>query len=174
MDKKIQQYKKDAVADIRTLLRSKNNYVLINYRGLKVKEMNALRRKLREENARFYVVKNNYLKIALEQENKLYEEASLKEPTAIALMNDDPSAAVKSIVEFPGEQPLEMKSGVIDGNLFDREHLIAFSKLPGKAELIASLLGTINAPIQQTVGVLNASIAQLLYALNAIKEKQEV
>ncbi len=171
MEKKIQQYKKDAVVELRNLLDDCNNYVFVNYRGLTVKEITNLRKKLRQQGARFHVIKNNYLKIALDQQQKPYQEESLKGPTAIAVMSDDASGAVKAIVEFPRDNPLDMKSGVIDGNLFDQERLIAFSKLPSKSELIAQLLATLNAPAQQTVGVLNASIAQLLYALNAIKEK---
>ncbi|WGK69433.1 50S ribosomal protein L10 [Candidatus Haliotispira prima] len=171
--KKVQQYKKDAVAGLRELLSGCNNYVFVDYRGLTVKEITNLRRKLREEGAKFHVIKNNYLKLALDQEEKPYEEGALKGPTAIAVMSDDAGTAVKAIVEFPREQPLEMKSGAIDGRLFDRDRLIEFSKLPSKAELIAQLLGTLNAPAQQTVGVMNASLTQLLYALNAIKEKQE-
>ena len=172
--KKVQQYKKDAVADLRGLLKDCDNYVLLDYRGLSVKELTSLRKKLREYNVRFQVVKNNYLKIALEQEGKAYEDALLKGPTAIALMKEDANEAVKVLVDFPQDKvPLEIKGGVIENLLFDRERLLAFSKLPGKNQLIAQLLGTLNAPIQQTAGVLNASVAQLLYALKAIQEKQE-
>lgn len=172
--KKVQQYKKDAVADLRGLLKDCNNYVLLDYRGLKVKDLTSLRQKLRAHDVRFQVVKNNYLKIALEQEGKAFEEPLLKGPTAIALMKEDANEAVKVLVDFPQDKvPLEIKGGVIENQLFDCERLLAFSKLLGKAELIAKLLGTLNAPAQQAAGVLNASVAQLLYALKAIEEKQE-
>ncbi len=170
--KKAQQYKKDAVAELGRLLEGCDNYVFVNYRGLTVKEITNLRNKLREEGARFHVIKNNYMKIALDQHNKPYEEASLKGPTAIAVISDDAGGAVKAIIDFPREETLEMKGGVIDGKVFDQSRLVEFSKLPGKSELIARLLGTLNAPAQQTAGVLNASVTQLLYALSAIQEKQ--
>ena len=174
MKKKVQQYKKDAIADLRGLLKDCNNYVLLDYRGLKVKELTSLRQKLREHGVRFQVVKNSYLKIALKQEGKAFEDALLKGPTAIALMEEDANQAVKVLVDFPHEKAtLEIKGGVIENQLFDHERLLAFSKLPGKAELIAKLLGTLNAPAQHVAGVLNASVAQLLYALKAIQEKQE-
>ena len=172
--KKVQQYKKDAVAYLRGLLKDCDNYVLLDYRGLKVKELTSLRQKLREYDVRFQVVKNNYLKIALEQESKAYQDTLLKGPTAIALMKEDVNEAVKVMVDFPQDKaPLEIKGGVIEDQLFDRERLLAFSKLPGKNQLIAQLMATLNAPAQQTAGLLNASVAQLLYALRAIQEKQE-
>ncbi len=173
MEKKVQQYKKDAVSELRKLLEDSQSYVLVNYRGLAVKQITSLRRKLREEGAKFHVVKNNYLKIALDQSEKPYEDSALKGPTAIAVMAGDASAAVKVIAEFPHEQALEMKSGVIDGSVFDRAGLLEYSKLPSKSELIAKLLAVLNAPARQTAGVLHASVAQLLYALNALKDKQE-
>lgn len=171
--KKIQQYKKDSVAELKQLLEGRSNYVFVNYRGLTVKQVTDLRNNLRKEGCSFQVIKNNYMKIALEQSEKPFEEDSLVGPTAVAVMNDDASGAVKALVNFQIEPPLTLKGGVIDGDVYDKDRLVEFSKLPGKNELLSMLLGTLNAPAQQTAGVLSASIRQLLYALNAVKEKQD-
>lgn len=170
--KSIQQYKKDAVSRLKGSLCEANGYVLIDYRGLSMKRLTALRRVVRAQGASLRVVKNNYLEIVLKELQMPYDESILVGPTAIAVMGEDSVAGVKALVEFEGGAPLVLKGGFLEQTVFDPKELLAFSKLPGKNELIAQLLGTLQAPIQSTAGALSASVCQLLYALNAVKDKQ--
>ena len=68
---------------------------------------------------------------------------------------------------------MQIKGGIVEGRYIDENGVIALSKLPSREELIAKMLGSMNAPISNFVGVLSATLRSLLYALNAVKEQKE-
>ncbi|MCL2705444.1 MAG: 50S ribosomal protein L10 [Spirochaetaceae bacterium] len=170
---KIQPSKVEAVAEIKSKIENINDFVVTNYRGLTVEQITGLRRKLREVNTEYKVVKNNYAKIAFKNKGVNGLDGLLVGPSAIAMVKGDAGPAVKAIFDFSKEAPVQVKGGFIDGNIFDMKQLEAFSKLPTKLELISSLMGTMKAPIQNLVFVINAPLQKLARTIQAVADQKE-
>lgn len=168
---KIQQPKVDAIRALKEEFSAVADYIFTNYRGLTVEQITELRRRLREENAAYKVVKNRFAKIALDELEMPAVDDQLKGPTAVALPKGGDSGPVaKILVEFAKDAPMEIKGGILNGNIFNAQQIEAFSKLPTRDELLASLMGTMRAPIQNVVYVLNAVPTKLVRTLQAVAD----
>jgi len=75
------------------------------------------------------------------------------------------------LVDF-ADGVLVIKGGIIDGNIFNADQVVEFSKLPTKPELIAKLMATMNAPLQNMVYILNAVPQKLVRTLQAVADKK--
>ena len=171
-EKKIQQNKLDAVAALREQFDGVDNFIFTNYRGLTVEQVTDLRTKLREQSAEYHVIKNNLAKIAFKDLGKDGLDEYLVGPTAVALVHDEAGPVAKTLIDFAKDTPIEMKAGFFDGNVYDEAGVVAFSKLPTRIELIAKLMGTMNAPVQSVAFVLNGVTEKLVRTLAAVAEKK--
>jgi len=169
---KIQDYKVAAIDAIKGELENINDIIFTDYRGLTVEQITRLRNKLREKEAVFKVVKNRFAKIALQQLDRPDVGDSLVGPTAVALVVNESGPVAKELVEFAKEGVLRIKGGIIDGNVFDADQIEAYSKLPTKNELIAKLMGTMQAPVQNIVYILNGVPQKLVRTLQALADKK--
>ncbi len=148
--------------------------VVTDYRGLKVTELEQLRRELRKSNAQIRIAKNTLLRLAV----KGTEYENLTEfftgTTAIALSFDDPVASAKALTGFAKDfDALSIRSAALEGSILSADDVLALSRLPGKPELQAKLLGTLQAVPAGLVRVLNAVPGNFVYVLQAIKDKKE-
>lgn len=170
---KLQQYKLDAVEALKNDFKSAKDCILADYRGLNVEQITALRNRLRESGARFKVVKNRYVKIAM-HDLKMPEMADqLVGPTAMTLTTSDSGTAAKVLVEFSSDTALTLKGGIIDGKVFDGEQIKEYSRLPSKKELLSMLMSAMNGPVQGLLYALQAVPQKLVRTLQAIAEKKE-
>ncbi|MDZ7792557.1 MAG: 50S ribosomal protein L10 [Spirochaetia bacterium] len=170
---RINKEKTDAVNQLKEMFQESADYIFTNYRGLSVSQISELRNKLREEDTALRVVKNRYAKIALKELEQPQVDDLLIGPTAVALPRKEAGPAAKILVEFGKENPVEIKGGIIGGDVFDVLQMEAFSKLPTRDELIAKLMGTMNAPIQNFVYTLNAVPQKLVRVLQAVADKKQ-
>lgn len=154
---KIQQSKIDAVKSLKEAFGEANDFIFADFRGITVEKVTELRSRLREHDAELKVVKNNYAKIAFRELDKPAElDGFLIGPTAVTMIRGEAGQAAKTLVEFEKETPLKLKSGLIGGELFDFEKIVAFSLLPTKKELIQMLLFAINGSTTKLVRTLQA------------------
>lgn len=148
--------------------------VLADYRGLTVSAMQSLRRELRSNSAEIKVAKNTLLNRAVQGTPFEPLQAHLQGSTALTLANDDPVAPAKALVKFAKDNPkLEIKGAVLEGKALTADDLVALSKLPGRDELRAQLLGVLNAVPTGLVRVLNGVPQKAVYLLQAIKDQKE-
>ena len=141
---------------------SGSDYIFADYRGLTVEQISALRKQLREKNCTFKVIKNNFARIAFDELKVEGVADYLTGPTAIALSTEDTNEVAKILYDFAKEAPaLEIKGGLIDNENYDAAKLEAFSKLPGKKQLIAMIMSTINAPVQKVAATLQAYVDKM-------------
>jgi len=154
---------------------SKSKVVIItDYKGLDVASVNLLRRKLREADVEYKVVKNTLLVRASENTDAELIKDSFKGPSAIAISYDDPVAPAKVLNDFAKEnQKLEIKIGVMDGKVLDISEIKALSSLPSREVLLAQVLSAMNAVPTSMVSVLSALPRQLLNVLQAVKDQKE-
>ena len=171
-DKKIQEYKKSAVSSVKDQMEKSKDIYFSDYRGLNVAQITGLRLLLRKSGARFSVIKNWYAKIALKELGVENVDQFLSGPTAIAFVGDDVTEPSKILSEFSKDNSLEIKGGYIDGKVISTVDVLALSKLPGRNELLAMLIGSLNTPTRNLAYVLNATIEKLGRTLQAVADKK--
>jgi large subunit ribosomal protein L10 len=170
---KPQPYKIEAVGTLKEKFVNFSGYIFTDYRGLTVEQITNLRGELRKLNAEYKVVKNNFARIAFKELSRPDVASYLLGPTAIALVKDDASRVAKSIFDFAKETSVKIRGGLVDGRIFTGEQMEAFSKLPSRDQLIAQLMGTMNAPLQNLVYAVNAVTSKLVRTLAAVADKKE-
>ncbi len=148
--------------------------VLTDYKGLDVTSINDLRRKLRESDIEYQVVKNTLLVRAAEDTDVALIKDHFKGPSAVAISYDDPVAPAKVLTQFAKDNnKLEIKVGVLNGKVLDLQAIKALATLPSKEVMLAQLLSTINAVPTSFVRVLAEVPKSLLNVLTAIKDQKE-
>ena len=155
--------------------------LLTDFTGLSVDQMKGLREKIREkfgDGAKYMVVKNTLLRIALEKIGYDPSELgkALEGPTAILYVTEgDPIEAVKTLYNHVKDNKwdnFKYKAGYLDGKYFPGEEVENLAKLPSKQELYAMLVSAAQGPIRGLVYVLSGVMRNLVYVLNAIKDKK--
>lgn len=174
------QKKQDEVAMIRQQFDKATTAVFLDFRGVNVEQITNLRTEFRKAGVEYKVVKNTLVKIALKGTAYDSKEvnAQLKGQTGIAWSFEDPSAAAKVIKTFRGandaNQKLNVKCGVVDAKVMPGAQVESvLATMPGKNELRAMLLATLQAPAQNLVRLLQAPAQNLTLALDAYRRKQE-
>ena len=131
------------VADIKDA----QSVVLVDYRGLTVAEDTELRKQLREAGIIYKVCKNTMMKRAFEGTDFAGLDEYLEGPSAIAISKDDATAPARIICKFAKTaEKLEVKAGVVEGQVYDVNGVKALSQIPSREELLSKLLGSIQSP----------------------------
>lgn len=138
-NQKIIEQKASIVEEIADKMKSSASYVFFEYRGLTVSETNELRRKLRETGSEFKIYKNTLAQRALNSLNVAIDE--LAGPKAIAF-SEDAIAPIKVLSDFAKEhKALEIKIGVVDGEVADQAKLAQLATLPSREGLLTMFAG---------------------------------
>ncbi len=160
---KNRQIKEAKVAEIREKLEKAQAIVLADYQGLTVEEDTALRKTLREAGVEYKVYKNNLVTLAAKELGIEGLDSYLEGPVSIAFGYEDATAPARVLHTFAKDhKKLELKAGMVEGTLYNKEEVEKLATIPSKEVLIAKLLGSFKAPL-----------SNLAYLLNAIKEKKE-
>ena len=148
--------------------------VLTDYKGLDVAAMNDLRRKLRAEGIDFQVVKNTLLVRAAEDTDAASIKDYFKGPSAIALSYDDPVAPAKVLTQFAKDnEKLEIKAGLLNGQVLDAGAIKALAGLPSREVLLGQFLSVLNEVPTSFVRTMAEIPRSLLNVLTAIKDQKE-
>ncbi|CAG0935123.1 50S ribosomal protein L10 [Geobacter sp.] len=169
------QTKQQQVAELHDKLKRAKAVFLADFRGMNVEQATMLRNELRAAAIEYKVAKNTLLELASKETDKESLSPHYAGPTAIAFSYDDPVAAAKVLSKFAKTQAntFKLKAGVLSGKPITVSDIQALADLPSREVLIAKLLGTINAPVANFVGVLAAVPGSFVRALNAIKVQKE-
>lgn len=162
-----------AVAEIVEQFNDSAGAVLTEYRGLTVKQLQALRRSL-GENANYAVVKNTLTKIAAKEAGVDGVDDLLNGPTAIAFINGDVVEAAKGLRDFAKANPaLIIKGGYVDGAPMDAAQIAKLADLESREVLLGKLAGAMLASLSQAVYLLNAPLSQMARVAGALQSKAE-
>jgi large subunit ribosomal protein L10 len=147
--------------------------VVVDYQGMNVAQSTRLRARSRESGVEFVVAKNTLAQRAANEAGVEGLEEFLVGPTAIAF-TEDPVEGAKLMSEFSNEvETFEIKGGILDGGrVMSAEDVVALSRLPGREQLLAQLLGAIQSPLAGLVRVLNAPTQNLAVVLNQVAEQK--
>ncbi|MDQ0247661.1 50S ribosomal protein L10 [Priestia abyssalis] len=141
--------KKQVVSEIASKLRESKSTVVVDYRGLTVAQVTELRKTLREAGVEFKVYKNTLTRRAAEEAELAGLNEYLTGPNAIAFSTEDVIAPAKVLNDFAKKnEALEIKAGVIEGNIASVEEVKALAELPSREGLLSMLLSVLQAPIR--------------------------
>jgi large subunit ribosomal protein L10 len=135
--------------------------------------MTELRSKLRDAGVEFKVVKNTLATIAANDVEMEEMTEYFSGPTAIAFGEDDAVSPAKVLVEFAKDhEVLEIKAGLLNGEIISKEKVESLAEIPSREELLAKAFASMKAPLSGLVNVLQGNIRGLVQVLNQIKEEK--
>ena len=144
-------------------LKEAASVVVVDYRGLTVEQVTDLRKQLRDANIEMKVIKNGILRRAAEAAGLEGMEDIFVGPTAVAFSNEDVVAPAKIMNDFAKTaDKLEIKGGIIEGNVSSVEEIVALAKLPSREGLLSMLLSVLQAPVRNVA-----------YAVKAVSDSKE-
>ena len=166
--------KEAEVAEIQEKLQKSQSVMFLDYRGLTVSEVTELRNKMRAAGVEYKVIKNTMMRRAAQEAGVEGLDEILEGPTAVAFGYEEPVAPAKILVDFiENAKKTQLKGGVLAGRAMSQAEIKDLASLPSKEQLLAKLMGSLNAPVTGLVMALSGIPRKLVYALNAIKEKKE-
>jgi len=166
--------KQKVVAELHEKLKRAKAVFLADFRGMSVGKATGLRDELRKASVEYKVV-NSLLDLASRETDKESLSPHYVGPTAIALSYDDPVSAAKVLSRFAKEQQaiFKLKAGILSGKVITVADIQALADLPSREVLLAKLLGSMQAPTSNFVGVLAAVPGSFVRLLDAIRIQKE-
>jgi len=160
---KNRELKEAKVAEIKEKLEKSKSVVISKYQGLNVEEDTILRKTLREAGVEYKVYKNSLVTLAAKELKLDGIVEYLEGPVTIAFGYEDVTLAARLLNDFAKtHKQLELKAGIVEGEIYDAEKINQLATIPSKEVLIAKLLGSIKSPL-----------SNFAYLLNAIKDSKE-
>ncbi len=166
--------KSEVISEVKEMLQSSSAVFLTDYTGINVADINELRNSFRNEGVKYKVYKNTLFKRAIDETGK-YEKLAdhLIGMTGYAFASDNPVVPAKIIKKyFDANNKLLLKACYIEDQYYPGEKLDEIASLPTKKELLASIVGSIGAPISGVVGAINAVMRDLVSVIDEISKKQ--
>lgn len=156
----VQQYKE--------WLGENNGIVFASYSGITVKQLEGLRRKIREMGGEFHVVKNTLIQLALVDAGLNLPQEILQGTTAIGFTSEDIPGLAKAISDLAKESSaMDIKGGVVDRVIYNGAQMKNLAELPPLPIIQAQLLSMIQAPASRVANALASSVRQLVNVTKA-------
>lgn len=164
--------KEETVTDLIDKVARAKSLILVEYAGLKHKQLEELRKNLKKVEAEFVIAKNRLLKRALGQKATAIENL-LEQPTATLFSYADEAAPVKELLKFFKTAGVGIaKGGLLGSTAMTDADVTRLASLPTRHVLLGRLAGQLNAPIQGLHYALQWNMNKLVWALNSIKENK--
>ena len=165
--------KKQVVEDVSAVVSNSKTAIVAEYRGLTVEQMKTLRREAHENNVTVQVVKNTLLRRAVKDTDFSCLDEYLVGPLAFAA-SEDPVAVAKVINKYAKEyDALDIKAGSMSGAILSESEIKALAQLPSRDELLAKLMGTMQAPVAKFVQTLNEVPTKFVRGLAAVRDSKD-
>lgn len=165
--------KTEVVKELKKVFKESGSIILLDFKNVNVPDITELRRKVRESDSDYRVVKNTLALRAVEGTaiNEIKEH--FEGPTAIAYTEDNVVGLAKALRDFIKVHPgMSFKVGVLDGQVVSDEQVSSLADMPSKEELLAKLLFLMNAPLTQLARALKSPVQKLAYLLKQLEENK--
>ncbi len=168
------EQKKEIVKNLIPKIERATGLYLIDIARVNVEEVNAFRAQLREIEVDYQVVKNTLLIKALDSiDGKDLPKDKLKGQSGLVITYEDPTIPSKIIKKiYDKTEKLALKTALIDGQLFDGSQLDQVAALQSKDDLIASIMGSLSAPVSGIAGSMGALIRDIASMVEEVAKKQ--
>lgn len=163
--------KEQKLSQLKDELEQSHAIIFSDLTGLKMAQQSDLKKKLKEKNIKMSVVKNSLMRLALKEKGIEIDQAILDQPILGIFSEDEVEAAKIIIKENKDNEILSPLGAIVDKKYITGEEIVALSKLPGRSQLQAMLVGSINAPIANFVYVLKGNLSGLVSILRQVSEK---
>lgn len=148
--------------------------IFTDFAGLKVEEMNELRKKLRSASINYRVIKNTLARRACEGTDLEAIKDQITGQLGVAISFKDPVTAPKALTDFiKGKERLKIKFGIIEGKVVDPKEIKAIADLPSKEVMLSTFLCGLQSSTRKLAGLLYQTIARFGYAFEALKNKKQ-
>jgi len=161
------------IATLREMFLKASNAYVVEFSGLKVEQVNDLRRKVRSASGRYRVIKNRLAQKAAEGTPLAGSEKLFDGPTAVAWTAADPVVLAKVLAEFQKSAPVKVKGIVLEGKALPAASLDGIVSLPSRPELISRFAGMLRSPLTKFVVLLKAPVRDFASALRQIADKKK-
>lgn len=163
--------KEQLVKNLAEKLKESKAVVFSDFKGLKVKDMMALRKELQNAGVYFEVMKKTLITVALKDAGIDMNAKDMEGQIAIAVSSGDEVAAAKIIAKLTkANENLKVAGGILGEKIISAQEVHALAKLPSKEELLSRLVGSLNAPVSGFVNVLAGNLRGLVNVLKAISD----
>ena len=163
----------ETLAKIKEDLQDVSAVWVVDYRGLTVKEVEALRRSIRESGAVMKVYKNTLMHIALDELGLANIDPILEGPSAFVFAGEDAVAAAKAVKEFAkSNKKLQIKGGMMEGQFLSAQEVEAVAALPSKEQLLGQIAGAISGVARGLAVSISGVSRGLAVATAAIAEQK--
>jgi len=169
------QKKEEVIAELKELFANSKSVVFSGYKGVSVKDLGALRSKLRKNQVTFKVAKKTLIKIAAKQAGfKDLPDEALEGQVGAAFGMNDEVAAAKTLFEFSKtNESIKLLGALMEGRNLSKEETLQLAKIPSREELLARLVGSMKSPISGFHGTLYSLLRSFVGVVGAYKEKLE-
>jgi len=164
--------KEKIIADLKEALDQNKVLVMADFRGLTVKDMSDLKKEVKELGGKMQVAKKTLLNIALQEKGVEFDTRSFSGPLVFVFGPEETSVPKKLWNFARKNEHLKIEGGVLESKVLNSEEVVMLAKLPSKEELLAKLVGTIQAPVSGFVYVLAGTIGSLVNVVKAISDKK--
>ena len=166
--------KRQAVTELAELLRGSSAMAVVDYRGLKVSDMQSVRRTLRASGVQLHIAKNRLLKIAADEADRTELKPALTGPTALATIDGDEAAMAKALADAlrPYSRVVTVRGGMLGNVAIDASQLTRLATLPGREVLLGKIAGGMAAPLSGMANVLAGNLRAFANVLNAVADKK--
>jgi len=175
--KMVQHKKSNTVENLKERLAGAKAIILVDYKGINVEQVNKLRNLFKEAKVDYLVQKNTLIKIALNELGINDLDVYLQGPTAVAISKDDEVTPAKVLVKFVKDVMEDanfpkFKGGLISGKVMNQSELQKIAQLPSREELLARIMGSMQAPLSNFVNVSQGIIRKFVYAVDALAKQK--
>ena len=166
--------KKLVVEEITEKIKASKSVVFVDYQNLTVKEVSELRNKCRQAGCEYKVYKNTLVRKALNDLGHKDFDEDLNGPTAVAFGNDETAAAKLMVAAAKDyDKKIVLKSAFVDNAYVDKNGVKALASMPSREELVAKMLGSMQAPLANFAGVLSNLVSGIVRVLDQVAKKKE-
>ena len=170
---KTRQQKEQEVADLTQKIKNMKSAVIIDYKGVNVKQAQAIREESWAQSIDYQVAKKNLLNLAFKNAGVEMDAKNLEGNIGIVIGREDEVSTAKFAAKFAKEyEAFKILGGLVDGKYVDVDKIKALAALPCRLELLAKMVGSMQAPISGFVNVLAGNLRGLVQVLNSIKESK--
>jgi large subunit ribosomal protein L10 len=166
--------KQEQIDALKASLAPAQGLFVMNFTGLTVGEVTELRRRVREAQGNYVVVKNTLARIAVAGTQNQELEKLLDGPSAVAYTSLDAVLLAKALADFAkGHEKLQFRGGMVEGRLLDAAQAQQVATLPSKQELVAKLLFLLQSPMRRLATALAWPTRSLAVAIKQVAETRE-
>jgi len=174
-EKPVRIKKQKIIAEIKEKLENSASVMFADYRGLNVRSLHELRGVMRDAGSSVRVYKNSMVCRTLEELDIIVDPDVVSGPTALIAVKDDAASGAKAIVKFAKDnEVLVIKGGLLNRKPFTEQGIRELATLPSKNELIAKVVGSFKAPLDQLVINISSPLRGLVYVIQAIKDQKKI